>query len=69
MLQNGVAVLAKDMPFPADRVLSWIIWLALNTSILNDGVLRNPCQKRKRSLPCLPRAINREPTNFMKNWG
>ncbi len=28
MIQYGVAVLAKDMPFPADCALSWIIWVA-----------------------------------------
>ena len=33
MIQYGVAVLVKDMPFPADCALSWIIWVALNPSI------------------------------------
>ncbi len=28
MIQYGVAVLVKDMPFPADCALSWIIWVA-----------------------------------------
>jgi len=28
MIQYGVAVLVKDMPFPADCALSWIIWMA-----------------------------------------
>ena len=33
MLQYCVAVLEKDMPFPADCVLSWNIWVALNPPI------------------------------------
>jgi len=33
MPQYGVAVLEKDMPFTADCVLSWNIWVALNPSI------------------------------------
>ncbi len=28
MIQYGVTVLAKDMPFPSDCALSWIIWVA-----------------------------------------
>ncbi len=26
MIQYGVAALEKDMPFPSDCALSWIIW-------------------------------------------
>ena len=33
MIQYGVAVLEKGLPFPADCALSWIIWVALNPSI------------------------------------
>jgi len=33
MSQYGVAVLEKDMPFPADYVLSWTIWVALNPTL------------------------------------
>jgi hypothetical protein len=33
MLQYGVAVLEKDMPFPANCALSWNIWVALNPTI------------------------------------
>ncbi len=33
MIQYGVAVLEKDLSFPADCALSWIIWIALNLSI------------------------------------
>ncbi len=28
MIQYRVAVLEKDMPFPADCALSWIIWVS-----------------------------------------
>ena len=28
MIQYGVATLVKDMPFPVDCALSWIIWVA-----------------------------------------
>ncbi len=34
MIQTGVAVLEKDLPFPADCALSWIIWVALSPSIV-----------------------------------
>ncbi len=34
MIQYGVAALEKDMPFPSDCALSWIIRVALNPSIL-----------------------------------
>ena len=34
MIQSGVAALEKDMPFPSDCALSWIIRVALNPSIL-----------------------------------
>jgi hypothetical protein len=33
MIQSGVAVLEKGMPFPAGRALTCIIWVALNPSI------------------------------------
>jgi hypothetical protein len=33
MLQYGVAVLEKDMPFPVNCALSWNIWVALNPTI------------------------------------
>ena len=33
IIQYGVAVLGKDMPFSTDCALSWIIWAALNPSI------------------------------------
>ena len=33
MIQYGVAVLVKDMPFPADCALSWIIRAALSPPI------------------------------------
>ena len=33
--QCGVAVLVKGMPFPADCALPWLIWDALNPSILS----------------------------------
>jgi hypothetical protein len=33
MLQYGVAVLEKDMPFPANCALSRNIWVALNPTI------------------------------------
>jgi len=33
MPQYGVAALEKDMPFPADCVLSWTIWAALNLTL------------------------------------
>jgi hypothetical protein len=33
MIQYGVAVLEKGLPFPADCALSWIIWVALNPLI------------------------------------
>ncbi len=33
MPQYGVAALEKDMPFPADCVLSWAIWVALNPTL------------------------------------
>ena len=34
MTQYRVTALEKDMPFPANCVLSWIIWVALNPSII-----------------------------------
>jgi hypothetical protein len=34
MIQYGVAVLVKDKPFTAACALSWIIWVALNSSNL-----------------------------------
>jgi hypothetical protein len=33
MLQYGVTALEKDKPFPADCVLSWTIWVALNPTL------------------------------------
>jgi len=33
IVQCGVAVLVKDMPFPADCALPWPIWDALNPKI------------------------------------
>jgi len=33
MPQYGVAALEKDMPFPADYVWSWTIWVALNPTL------------------------------------
>jgi hypothetical protein len=33
MPQYSVSALEKDMPFPADCVLSWTIWVALNPTI------------------------------------
>jgi len=39
MPQYGVAALEKDKPFPADCVLSWIIWVALNPHLRLDMTL------------------------------
>jgi hypothetical protein len=39
MHQYGVAALEKDMPFPADCVLSWNIWVALNPQFRLDTTL------------------------------
>jgi hypothetical protein len=34
MIQYGVTALEKGMPFPAACALCWIIWVALNPSII-----------------------------------
>ena len=49
MTQCGVAALEKGKPFPSNCALSWIIWVALNPSILTYWatglhLLRNECR-------------------------
>jgi hypothetical protein len=52
MIQYGVAVLEKGLPFPADCALSWIIRVALNRQYHLEGVLGK--RGHSGSTPVLP---------------